>query len=839
MATGLIGALRVTLGIDASQFQAGTSKAKAELRGFQREFSRTGKKLQNLGRDMTTYLTVPIAAVGAGVIKMAADFESAMIQAKIATGATAGEMVEMKQLAQDIGKATIFSASEAVSGMTMLAKAGVDTKTILGGAAKAVTDLAAAAGSELDPAASAISDTLKQFNQDTANLPHIVDAITGAVNESKMSFDDFSLAIGQSGGVAGSAGIEFDDFVTALAGTSSMFNSGSDAGTSFKQFMMTLTPTTKKAAEAMKNAGLQFYDADGKMKSLRDIAEQLQTKFGDMAEEDRNAQFKAMFGTDAIRTAIGLMKLGGEGFDQMQQKIMATDASAQAEQRMHGFNAEMEKLRGAFENLAIAIGDSGMLPAITNLVNSLGGLIDTMSKLSPETLKWTAIVATIAAALGPVILVIGGMVKGVGLLLPLLVRLGPVFQVITAALSYLVPAILAVSRALLVGLLGNPLLLGAAALLTGIYLAWKNWDKIWPIVQQLYVQVKTWIMDKLGPIWDWLKGKIDAVKGWFFGLYDAVVGHSYIPDMVDGIAQHMARLQSEMVDPVKKATGDAKQAFADLKQSVLSVLERLFPEDARYNQYASDLKLIEDNMRKLGFTAEQVAAAVGKLNEEFRRDAFGDEEPGWWEKLPDAGNDNEPVGPIAPDMDGVFEKMKKENDDALAYIFKETDDKTAKMIMLWTNLADEAVGALRGMVDSFKSGDILGGIEQMVDLIGSVLRQLSQAGIIHPGWGGGGSGGGSPGYSTGGSFMVGGSGGVDSQLVQFRATPGEQVRVDRRGDQGRRDPIQLIVRKGEMFDVEVARVARPMAEDAVQRGAVGGASIAAQNEFKRKRGALA
>ena len=34
-----------------------------------------------------------------------------------------------------------------------------------------------------------------------------------------------------------------------------------------------------------------------------------------------------------------------------------------------------------------------------------------------------------------------------------------------------------------------------------------------------------------------------------------------------------------------------------------------------------------------------------------------------------------------------------------------------------------------------------------------------------------------PKFATGGSFTVGGSGGVDSQLVAFNATPGEKVTV--------------------------------------------------------------
>lgn len=41
-----------------------------------------------------------------------------------------------------------------------------------------------------------------------------------------------------------------------------------------------------------------------------------------------------------------------------------------------------------------------------------------------------------------------------------------------------------------------------------------------------------------------------------------------------------------------------------------------------------------------------------------------------------------------------------------------------------------------------------------------------------------------PGFATGGSFTVGGAGGVDSQLVAFRATPGEMVNIRRPGQSG-------------------------------------------------------
>lgn len=86
-------------------------------------------------------------------------------------------------------------------------------------------------------------------------------------------------------------------------------------------------------------------------------------------------------------------------------------------------------------------------------------------------------------------------------------------------------------------------------------------------------------------------------------------------------------------------------------------------------------------------------------------------------------------------------------------------------------------------------------------------------------------------------MKVGGVGGVDSKLVRFRATPGELIDV-RRGDQGRRNPIQVFVTPSPFFDARVEEVARPMTEDAAQRGAVGGAAIAAKNQQRFVRSSL-
>lgn len=76
-------------------------------------------------------------------------------------------------------------------------------------------------------------------------------------------------------------------------------------------------------------------------------------------------------------------------------------------------------------------------------------------------------------------------------------------------------------------------------------------------------------------------------------------------------------------------------------------------------------------------------------------------------------------------------------------------------------------------------------VKEAIELVGSLTEQFNTiqegGGIFGQGPGTGGFAGGIPGFQGGGSFTVGGSGGPDSQLVAFRATPGEPVNVGQGG----------------------------------------------------------
>lgn len=398
--SAVIGALRVSLGLDTGAFTEGLNNATAQL-------GKVGKQLTGIGKSLSLKVTAPLALAGGLILKTAGDFEASMNRVGAALGASSDEMARLSDLARDLGKSTVFSAVEAADAIEMLAKNGVSTADILGGALAASLDLAAASGSDLAGAADLATDVMLNFNKGVADLGGVVDGVSGVLLASKFGFDDYRLALAQAGGVAGGLGVTLDDFNAVIAATSARFASGSDAGTAFKTFLQRLVPQSKAAASAMQELGLEFFNADGSMKSMAEVAQELQDALSDLSDEDKSAALTKIFGTDALRTAIGLMEAGASGVRDLDAAISSASAAEQAAARTNGWAGALEELGGAFDELKLAIAESGLLEMATSFVRVLTDIIDRMSEANPGVLQFGVIFGGLAAAFGPVLVALG------------------------------------------------------------------------------------------------------------------------------------------------------------------------------------------------------------------------------------------------------------------------------------------------------------------------------------------------------------------------------------------------------------------------------------------------
>ncbi|MFN3275445.1 MAG: phage tail tape measure protein [Paracoccus sp. (in: a-proteobacteria)] len=468
----LIGRMRAVLGLDDSQFQAG-------LRGASASIENAGRSIRRAGRNLSVAITAPLAGFGALSLRTAGDFEASMNRVEAASGASADEMQRLEAEALKMGETTQFKASQAADTIEVLAKNGLDASQILGGALNASMLLAAATGAELAESGDLATDVMLQFGKEAGDLTGLVDGMTGVMLASKFSFDDYRLAIAQAGGVAGGLGVSFEDFNAAIAGTSSLFASGSDAGTSFKTFLQRLVPASAPAAAAIRELGLEFFEADGSMKDMNAIAQELQEGLAGLSDEARNDALSTIFGTDALRTAIGLAEQGADGIDRLKASIADASATEQAEARLKGFNGEMLKLQSAMEALRIAIGNSGILEFATDLAKRMTEVILRLKDTNPEFLKTAVIVGAAAAALGPLLIGFGLLLSG----------LGPLIAILKGV-------------SLTVAALGAPFTLAAVAIGAAAVAVVANWDSIGP-----------WFKDLAGAIGRHLGGMVDVIDG--------------------------------------------------------------------------------------------------------------------------------------------------------------------------------------------------------------------------------------------------------------------------------------------------------------------------------------
>ena len=336
-------------------------------------------------------VTTPLGmlGIGAGAVgisglitnsaKKSMDFTAEISNIKALTGMQGADIELIRQRALELGKSTKFSALEAAQGMTELLKAGINVKDVLGDASQSALDLAAAGDLFLPEAAEIMSTSMNAFKMNDST--RVANLLAGAANASATDVREMKYALSQVSNVAGGLGLTLDDVSTGLAVFAQNALKGSDAGTSMKTMLQRLIPTTKPAIEAFEKVGLlesdggsAFYDASGKIKSMEEIAELLHNSMKNFTEEQQSVLLNDMFGSDAIRGGLVLIKEGAEGIRKMRQEMTKFTASSVALEKLNNAKGSIEQLRGAFETFQIEV-FAPLEPAITKIANAFTDLL--------------------------------------------------------------------------------------------------------------------------------------------------------------------------------------------------------------------------------------------------------------------------------------------------------------------------------------------------------------------------------------------------------------------------------------------------------------------------------
>lgn len=350
-------------------------------------------KFQNFADGMlmgTSLQMAGMAGIGYTVydtIKTPMDFDSqlsaikALIPKDGIDGQTRDEiMSQVRARAMQLGQDTVFGNTEVAKGMTELIKAGVQLKDVLGEASEAALNLATAGGLDLAESAETMSTAMNAFKVNDAT--HAANILAGAANASATDVHELRYALSMCSAVASGAGVSFEDTNTTLAVFAQNGLKGSDAGTSLKTMLSNLIPKTKTQIEAFSKLNLitekgtsAFFDQQGKVKTLAEIAGLLQDRLKGMTKEEQLATLYDMFGSDAIRGGMILMREGAEGVTKMFNEMNKVTAKDVAITMLDNLKGDIEELSGAWENFQITLMSGSANSGLRSLVQELTDIV--------------------------------------------------------------------------------------------------------------------------------------------------------------------------------------------------------------------------------------------------------------------------------------------------------------------------------------------------------------------------------------------------------------------------------------------------------------------------------
>jgi TP901 family phage tail tape measure protein len=396
--------------ITAKQYKDGIAKIDAEatkaakgndtfFKSFIDQF-----KGDNVKKEFTSlilqYVALGAAIEGArrligSITSTVLEFDKALSGIRALGGEYADNIEALGEAAKTAGINFGFTATESLGAVEALAKAGVSTSDILGGALTGALTLAAAGNLDVATAAETASKAMTQFGLSGKDIPKLADLLAAGAATATGDVTDFAQALNQAGLVASQAGIPIEETVGALTAFAAAGLLGSDAGTSFRTMLLRLQNPSKESAKEMERLGINAFNAQGEFIGLEKLAGQLQTQLAGLTQEQRSAALAQIFGSDAVRAANVLYTQGAEGIakynDQVNQSGFAAQVAAEQTDNLAG---DLDRAKGAWQALVLGIedGSNSIGTSVRSIIQSftdLIGAIDDTSYASEQLEKTT------------------------------------------------------------------------------------------------------------------------------------------------------------------------------------------------------------------------------------------------------------------------------------------------------------------------------------------------------------------------------------------------------------------------------------------------------------------
>lgn len=383
------------LSLDTTEYNNGLDNASTKANTFGSKVKSGLKTAGTLGLKAVGMATTAVVGFGTASVKAGAEFDSSMSQVAATMGYTADElsnstseasknMQALRDFAQEMGSKTAFSASEAADALNYMALAGYDAETSMKMLPN-VLNLAAAGGIELASASDMVTDAQSALGLSLDETSQLVDKMAKASSKSNTSVAQLGDAILTVGGTAKNLKGGTTELSTALGILADNGIKGAEGGTALRNIILSLSTPTDKAAKKMKELGLEVYDANGNMRPLNDIFNDLNGTLSGMNQGEQLDVLNTLFNKVDLKSANALLATSNERWAELTNAIDNAQGAAEnmAETQLDNLEGDITLFKSALEGTKIAISD-GITPSLREFVklgsNGLSKITDGLKK---------------------------------------------------------------------------------------------------------------------------------------------------------------------------------------------------------------------------------------------------------------------------------------------------------------------------------------------------------------------------------------------------------------------------------------------------------------------------
>lgn len=377
------------------------------------KYGKMSQNMRSVGRNMSMYVTTPIAGAMGYAGKLGVEFDDGMRKVQAVSGATGKDLDALKAKAREMGATTKFSATDSAEAMNYMAMAGWKSQDMMGGL-PGIMDLAAASGEELGTVSDIVTDGLTAFGLEAKDSGHFADVLASASANANTNVQMMGEGFKYAAPVAGALGYSIEDTSTAIGLMSNAGIKGEKAGTALRTMFTNLSKPTAAMKTKMDELGLSITDSNGEMLPMRDVLDQLRDKFSGLSKDQQAATASTIFGKEAMSGALAVINTSQEDYDKLANSIDNSEGSAKkmGDTMEKGLGGSLRELKSAAEELGLSVFET-IQPALSGMVGGLKSTVDFLNDLPKGAKVASVAIAGVAAAIGPVTLGVGLLLRAV------------------------------------------------------------------------------------------------------------------------------------------------------------------------------------------------------------------------------------------------------------------------------------------------------------------------------------------------------------------------------------------------------------------------------------------